>query len=212
VRVYPAYGRTIAALCARGVKPAAIGVLLSDYWNYYQAVPRVCIRADEWAPRRWEFGFLRNQHAVVIFGDGASNQQFAELLVEIMAAGPRLIWACMAGGAWLLKDSDADPLQVHSYAIESLRGPPTSIVDGALVRNWTNDGWTGPTHHSALPARNVYAAAQHRAAQESLRVMERVQAKGGDLIKWDTEERAQLAFVERMFSDPYAMPDDAAAA
>lgn len=212
MRAYPAYGRTIAALAARGVKPAAVGVLLSDYWNYFQAAPRCCIRADEWATGRWEFGFLRNQHVVAIFGDGASNQQFAELLVEIMAAGPRLIWACAAGGEWLFKGNEADPLQVHSYAVESLRGPPSSWRDGKLIRNWENDGWTGPTFHSALGARSAYMAGQQRAVQHDLRVMERIVGKGGDLVKWHDEQGAQLAFVEKMFADPYALPEDAVAA
>ncbi len=201
MRTYPAYGRTIAALCARGVKPAAIGVLLSDRWGYFQNVPRVCIRPDEWKRAHWEFGFLRNMHVVAIFGDGVERVQFAELLVELMAAGPRLIWACMAGGEWFLK-GDVDPAQVQSYAIESLRGP---------VLDWQTDGWTGPTYRDSLPARAAYQAGQRRAIELDMRIMQRIQDKGGDLVKWDMEERAQLAFVETMFGDPYAVPDDVAA-
>lgn len=212
MRAYPAYGVTIAKLLARGLKPAAIGVLLSDRWSYFQTVPRVCIRADEWARGRWEFGFLRNEHAVAILGDGAENVQFAELLVDLMAAGPRLIWACMAGGEWLIKGDDADPVQVQSYAIESLRGPPSSWVDDRLVNNWEGDGWKGPTFRDSLQARHAYQAAQLRAGEIDLRVMARIQARGEDLIKWDTEQRERLAFVEKLFADPYALPDDAVAA
>lgn len=208
MRVYPAYARTIAKYIARGVRPAAVGVLLSSRWNYFETAPRVCIKPDEWKPGRWEFDYLRNMHAVAIFGDGTESYQFAQLLVELMAAGPKLLWACMAGGEWCFKDDDF--MTPHSYAVESLRGRIPGEWNGQRVQV-LDPAWKGPTFQGALPARAAYAAARERASRAELKVFERLQEAGGDLVKWHTEQQAQLAFVERLFSDPYAVPVDAAA-
>jgi hypothetical protein len=88
MREYPAYGRTIASHIVRGQKPLALAVLLSARWDYFDHVPKVCLKPDEWRLGRYEFGFVRALHAVAVFGDEATEAQAAELLVELMRVGP----------------------------------------------------------------------------------------------------------------------------
>jgi hypothetical protein len=101
IRNYPAYGRTIAAHLARGLKPICIGVLLSSRWGYFNHVPKVCIKPDEWAFGRLEFGFLHGMHVVAVPGDDCEPRQLAELILDLMRAGPRLLWAYNADGSKL---------------------------------------------------------------------------------------------------------------
>lgn len=107
MRAYPAYGSAFARQIARGNHPLAIGVLFSDYWRDFRDVPRVCIKPGEWALGRWEFGFMRGQHVVAIFGTGAGARAFNELVCELMLAAPRLVWIANEGGGFAEKTGDS---------------------------------------------------------------------------------------------------------
>jgi hypothetical protein len=93
IREYPAYGRTIAQQLVRGLRPICIGVLLSTRWRYFDHTPKVCIKPEDWANGKYEFGFLRGRHVVAIWGDDCTDRQFGELLLELMRAGPSDLWA-----------------------------------------------------------------------------------------------------------------------
>lgn len=104
MRVYPAYGREIGRLAARGIRPVAVGVLMSSRWWYMEHVARVCLKPDEWALRRWEFGYLHRQHVVAVQGDDCDPRVLGELLIDLMWAGPRQLWVCDLAGEWLVRD------------------------------------------------------------------------------------------------------------
>lgn len=203
MRAYPAYGRKIAALAARGVRPAAIGVLLSSRWWYFEHVARCCIRPDEYEPGRWEFSFLHDQHAVAIWGDDCEPWQFAWLLVELMAAGPRRIWALNAGGAWIAKtDEQCSGGTLQQYAAGDIRGD---------VKTWAGQPWRGPKFNDITPARRQYEAAWDRADERDARILERVLSKQGDVVALVKERDALKAYVEQLFSNPFPVQDERAA-
>ncbi len=194
IREYPAYGRTIAAHVARGVKPLCVGVLLSSGWRYFDHAPKVCIRPDEWAPGKFEFGFLRELHVVVVPGDEATELMLAELLVDVMRVGPRLVWAFNVDGSKLADDNDdiahwARELAVRSGALDRL--PPTVIAAaGERLR-----------------------AAQAREAKRWLVENERIKARGIEaLTAWMLAEYTAKDRVRALFSSPWRAPSEARAA
>lgn len=189
MKVYPPYGRSIAALIARGVKPACVGVLLSERWPYYQNVARVCIKPDEWAPGRWEFGFLRNMHVVAILGEEAEGWQFGGLLVDLMRASPALLWICDITGRWIYKDDDWGT--VHEYATHTL-------ADGKHAT------WQGPKYHETHGAKESYRQGVQRAIALEVAVMKRAEEKVGDAVQAYSDIRARKTYVERLFAEPYA--------
>lgn len=178
MRVYPAYARTIARHLVRGQRPAGIGVMLSSRWWYFDQVPKICMSPDEWALGRFEFGYLKNEHAVAVWGDGAEPAQFGELLIELMLAGPRLLWACDVDGKWLYRESAPDALV--DYADAQLTG--------------------GRLHGLALRARDAYEDAQLRELGLLSREAERAAQLGRQQVSF-AHQRAQAQFmVEQFFS------------
>lgn len=203
MRIFPAYARAFSRLIQRGLRPSAIGVLLSSRWWYYQNAPRICIRPDEWMHGRFEFGYLRNQHVVAIWGDEATREQFAWLLIELMRAQPRLLWIASIWDRWIYKEDYA--ATVHDYATLDIREREEDA-------GGTFKPWKGPSHNETMDARRAYESAQRRAQLEEQKVMQRLTESGGDLVKWYDEQQAQLAAAERAFSEPNAIPEDAVAA
>jgi len=197
MRVFPPYGRTIARMLARGQKPAAIGVLLAKRWDCFEHAARVCIKPDDWAVGRWEFGFLRNQHVVAIYGDDVEPAQFGWLLIELMRAGPRLLWMCDQGGRWIYKGDFPD--SVHGYAVLDIRerNPDSSYVP-----------WSGPSRNETLDARTAYEAAQRRAALIEAALPD----TDGAAVRRYLYQSSVQEYVERLFSSPYAVPDESIAA
>lgn len=199
MRTFPPYARTIARYAARGVRPVAVGVMLSERWFYFENVARVCIKPADWKPGRWEFDYLRNQHVVAIWGDGAETWQVGELLVELMAVGPRLLWLCDTAGRWIYKGDE--PSVLYEYATHTIRGEVPYAQ------------WPGPRMADHRPALEAYRAGQRRAIDEEGRISGRAAERSGDegLVKVYNAMQAELARVERLFSDPLAEPDERAA-
>lgn len=194
IREFPAYGRTIASHIVRGQRPIVVAVLLSTYWHYFNHVPKVCIKPDEWALRRYEFGFLRGLHVVVVPGDGATELQFAELLIDLMRAGPSLLWAFDVEGRSLY-DGDfasdvggwATELVVRAGAIERL---PREVIKAA---------------------EHIMAQAQARAAEMWHREWSRAEATGGveasvrfALREYELKDRVRALFAPPGDSDARA--------
>ena len=177
MRVYPAYARTIARHLVRGHRPAGIGVLFSTRWWYFDNLAKACIAPEDWAFGRFEFGYLKNEHVVAVWGDGAEPTQFGELLIELMLAGPRLLWACDTE-KWLYRESAPDALV--DYADAQLTG--------------------GKLHGLALRARDAYEDAQLR----ELGLLSRETARAARLQRSDVSFVRQRAdaqrMVERLFS------------
>lgn len=189
MRVYPAYGRTIARHLVRGNHPAGIGVLLSSRWWYYEQAPKVCISPDEWALGRFEFGYLKNEHVVAVWGDEVESMQFGELLIELMLAGPRLIWVCGCDGKLVLKDSTPESLLLYA---------DTDLTKGR--------------HHAvALHARDVYDDAQLRELGLVSREAERAAQLGRNGVPFLRQRREAQAMVERIFSGNSDSVDERAA-
>ena len=185
MRAYPAYGRTIAAHIVRGLKPVCIGVMLSDgYWDRYNHVAKVCIRADEWALDRWEFGYLHGLHVTAIYGQCAA-QQFGELLVERMRARPARIWAYDLEGKLLTPgDPDEQSLGIWVHELKAMR-----VSDARLKL-----------------ARAAYGASREAADarffDEALKIAER--SGGGDAVARHVARRDEtLERVRKLFSAPY---------
>jgi hypothetical protein len=166
MRVYPAYGRTITRHLVRGLKPVAIGVLFSTRWDYFDHAPKVCIRPDEWRANRFEFGFLRGQHVVVVPGDEALERDLAQLVVELMMVGPRLLWLFNADGS---KIYDGDSMRTR------WRFTCASSPRAASRRCWT----LPRSNASALPS-SVMAAAQARGSELWHREYQRIVEKRGE--------------------------------
>lgn len=189
MRTYPPYARTIAKHLVRGNHPAAIGVLLGARWWFFDRAAKVCLRPDEWALKRWEFGYLKGQHVVAVWGEEVEPVQFGELLIELMLAGPRLLWAVSVDGTWIYKDS-------FTYTL-------VDYADRELTK--------GAHHAEALRAGECYAAAQMREMEltglEAERAAQRGRAEVGFLRqRLEAERMAQL-----LFSDPMATEDERAA-
>lgn len=123
---YPVYGRTIAAHIARGEKPIAVGVLLSArWWSSFDHVARVCINPDDWAPRSFEFGYLQGMHVVAVAGD-CEEQQFGELVLDLMCASPALLWAFDVTGRELSADKVPDPTALAQWAAKMAGDSPAT--------------------------------------------------------------------------------------
>lgn len=195
MRAYPAYGRTIASHVVRGAKPIAIGVLLSARWDYFDHVPKVCIKPDEWRLGRFELGFLRNLHVVVVPGDQASEIQLAELLIDLMRVGPRLLWAFNADGSKIYDGTEAHDLAFYARELAAKHGALDRLL--ALIR----------------PAELVMVAAQVRAGQQWHREYERLVAKRSteQVSKWMLSEYETQDRVRELFSSPWPATSDAAA-
>lgn len=192
MRVYPAYGRTIAAHVVRGLKPVCVGVLLSDgFWHHFNHAPKVCIKAAEWELGRWEFGFLRGLHVVAIWGD-CTEKQFGELLVELMRIGPaRLSAYDLTGKALTSEQADEDAIAywVHHLGAFRLFDPPLRDARKAC-------------RLSILDA-NI------REYEEVLKIAER---SGGDAaIRWRAQQDENRERVRRMFSAPFQEASEPAA-
>lgn len=187
MRTYPAYARTISRLLVRGKHPACIAVLLSARWWHFDRAVKVCIRPEEWEFGRWEFGYLKGEHVVAVFGDEAELVQFGELLLELMLAGPREIWACNADGSWIYRDSLADTLAAYA------------------------DECTGRKRSElAKLARERYEAAQARENDLILREAERATQLGRPQVSFVQQRKAALQIATALFSDPHATVNAAA--
>ncbi len=188
MKVYPAFARTIARHLVRSLHPAGIAVLLSARWWYFDRAAKVCIKPDEWAPGRWEFGYLKNQHVVAVQGDEATPQAFGELLIELMLAGPRLIWACTVDGTWLYKETD--PGGLAGYADDLTKRAQHGLV---------------------LRARDAYEDAQLRELGLVTREAQRAQDLGRPSVPFLLQRQQALEIVSLLFTDPYAPVDERAA-
>lgn len=189
MRTYPAYARTIAKHLVRGNHPVAIGVLLSSHWWYCESAAKVCIRPDEWELGRWEFGYLKNEHAVAVWGEEVEPHQFGELLIELMLAGPRLIWACGCDGAWVYKKSWPDGLLLYA---------DTDLTKGR--------------HHAlALRARDAYDDAQLRELGLVQREAERAAELKRASVPFIHQRQASLEIATALFSGRPVTVDERAA-
>jgi hypothetical protein len=197
MREYPAYGRTIASHIVRGQKPLAVAVLLSKYWNYFDHVPKVCIKPDEWSLGRYEFGFLHGIHAVVVPGDEATSLQLAELVVDIMRVGPTLVWAYEVDGR-ALYDGDA-PDDVAHWAMKMV-----SEAGASEKLPWS----------SVRVATRVMEAAQARSAALWQREYERVVQRGDPdaTTRFMLREFEMKDQVRKLFAPTQPVPIDARAA
>lgn len=188
IREYPAYGRTVAAHLARGVKPICVGVLLSTAWWYFDQAPKVCIRPDEWRRGRYEFGFLRGMHVVAVAGLDCTEGMLAELLMDLMKAGPRLLWVWSPDGSKMY--DEGDPAQLAHWVFQLSKG----AID----------------YQAARSVSRFMSDAQAQATDRWLIEYERIKQRSEDdaglfaLREYETLDR-----VRALFSSPW--PSDAAA-
>lgn len=185
MREYPAYGRTIAAHLARGEKPLAVGVVLSNrWWSLLDHVPKVCIRTDDWEPGRYEFGYLHDMHVVAYFGD-CEEQQFGELLIEIMLVAPSLLWAFEISGAPLSADVPGSELTMAEWA--------GSLTKRAYHRD-----------PQLKTARSRYAQGLQNAARRELEEFERIRGRSGDeaAVRWHAARMGWADLVRKRFGAP----------
>lgn len=147
------------------------------------------MKPEEWEFGRWEFGYLKGEHVVAVWGDDCSPAQFGELLIELMLAGPRLVWACTAGGEWLYAES----------------------FPGGLVDYADRDLTKGTHHATALRAGECYEAAQFRELDHLGREAQRAQELGRPGVAFAARRSRELEMVRLLFSDPYATVDERAA-
>lgn len=196
MREYPAYARAIASLMMRGLKPMAVAVMLSDrFWNYYNHVPKVCIRSEEWEIGRWEFGYLRGRHVVALFGD-CTERQFGELLIEIQRIGPSNIWAYdLPGNKLFGEDGDSNGL---AFWVWELLGRKIPFKDPLIT-----------------VARERYQAAVMRAAQDELDTFELLQKRSGleAAVMWHAENFGRAPDrVRKLFAAPFQESGESVAA
>jgi hypothetical protein len=188
VRVYPAYGRDIGRLAARGIRPVAVGVLMSSRWWYMEHVARVCLKPDEWALRRWEFGYLHRQHVVAVQGDDCDARVLGELLVDLMWAGPRELWVCDLTGAWIIKGL-------------------TPFLLGKQVEEWV-DRKLGVYVQEAVAR---FAQAQSAEAALERNEIARALELGRDSLPTVRQRQRAVEMVEQLFAGTVAEPDARAA-
>jgi hypothetical protein len=191
MREYPAYGRTIAAHIVRGMKPICVGVLLSSTWWYFDQAPKVCIRPDEWRRGRYEFGFLRGMHVVAVSGLDCTATMLGEMLLELMMAGPSLLWIWNADGSKIYDEEWADSL---AHYVHQLTGGRVS-------------------YQVAKHAAGVMAAAQADASRRWTAEYERIMARSAEdaLRFYDRSEQAK-GRVRELFASPERETSDAPAA
>ncbi len=195
MREYPAYGRTIAAHIVRGQKPICVAVLLSSRWRYFDHVPKLCIKPEDWETGRYEFGYLNGLHVVVVPGDECEELQLAELLVDVMCAGPRELWAWNTDGSKIYDDDWA-----HGIAdwVREIRM--------RAKMNW-RDGW---------PEVQRAEAAMSRAQLKDIDLFQiegnRIQEKSGldAFVRWSSwREFGVKDRVRELFANPWQAPVDA---
>lgn len=193
MRDYPAYGRTIATHIVRGQKPICVAVMLSNgWWHHFNHAPKVCIKADEWALGRWEFGYLRGLHVVAIYGDCAA-QQFGELLVDLMSAGPSRIWAYDLHGTSL---TPGDPF----------------LIDQQALGVWVHEmGAMRVSDPRLRKAREIFRLSKSAAEIEVYDTVGKIAQRGGDHLRWHAEQGAILDRVRRMFAAPFQEASERAA-
>jgi hypothetical protein len=198
MREYPAYGRTIASHVVRGQKPVAIAVLLSARWDYFNHVAKVCIKPEEWGLGRYEFGFLRGLHVVAVPGDDYAPRQLAELLIDLMRAGPSLLWGYDTEGKKIYDGDDAH--EVARWARELAGGAGVLGDEISLTAIRT--------------AELVMASAQRRAAELWRREFDRVEHRGDveASVRWQLREYEMKDRVRALFASPWQAPADARAA
>jgi hypothetical protein len=194
LREYPAYARTIAAHIVRGQKPVCVGVLLSSRWRYFDHVAKVCIKPDEWGRGRYEFGYLRGIHAVAAPGDDCAPAQLGELLLDLMAAGPRYLWVF---------DPDGKKVYDGDFASD--------------LSDWVFDLVGGKSKMRYAAVRAVVGqmtAAQARAAQAELRELEALTRRGGPeaAVAHYQREEALKQRVRELFASPFQDIGEPAAA
>ena len=185
MRIYPAYAQTLARHLMRGNRPACIGVLLSSRWAYFDRAPRICVKPDEWALGRFEFGYLRNEHAVAIWGDETTEPQFGELLIDLMAAGPRLVWAVACTGEWIYKDSFDVGLARYAEELAGRRHAQTIQL-----------------------ALHAYGAGQARDLEAVVAAAEKATEHGRTRVAWLDQRNAGLQMAELLFANPHAEIDE----
>lgn len=135
VKVLPAYARQIRLQLIRGNHPAAIGVLFSSRWWHFDHVPKICLRPDEWALGRFEFGYLKGEHVVAIWGEEIEEIQFGELLIELMLAGPRRLWICGLDGRWIQRATIAFEVRLYADQLTGYkRRDLTERAEAAMMR------------------------------------------------------------------------------
>lgn len=184
MREYPAYGRTIAAHLARGEKPLAIGVVLSNrWWHLLNHIPKVCIRSDDWEPLRYELGYLQGMHVVAFRGD-CEERHFGELLLELMVARPRMLWAYDMTGQAL---SDDDPPYVQGMATWACHMAGRKVQDPLFKL-----------------ARDSYDEGARQAVQREFDEYERIRARSGDeaAVRWSAERMGWPDLVRQRFAAP----------
>jgi hypothetical protein len=196
MRVYPAYGRTIASHVVRGTKPMAIGVLLSARWDYFNHVPKVCIKPDEWRVGRFELGFLHAMHVVVVPGDEATDLGLAQLLVEIMRVGPRLLWVFNADGTKLVDGDSAHDVAIYARELAARAGALDKLTPDTI-----------------RVAELVMVAAQARAGDLWHRTYQRLTEKRTpeEVARWMLTEYEIKDRVRELFSSPWKATSEAAA-
>lgn len=196
MRNYPAYGRPLASHVMRGMRPRTVLVLLSARWDYYDHQVKVCVKPDEWKLGRFEFAYLRGLHVVAVQGEEASYLQLAELLVDLMRAGPRLLWVWSATGEKIYDGDDAH--EVALYARQC------AAEDKALDRL---------TPAAIRGAELVMVAAQTRARELWHREYQRVLEKRGDeaAVQWMLGEFQVKDRVRELLASPWKAEDAAAA-
>lgn len=198
MREYPAYARTIAAHIVRGQKPICVAVLLSSRWGYFDHVPKICLKPDEWAVGRFEFGYLHGMHAVVVPGDDCPDTMLAELLVETMAAGPNELWAYDTNGKKLY--DERFPSDISDW-VRDIR------VRAGM--DW-REGWP-----SVQAAERRMVAAQQRSLRQWEIEQARIREKSGleAWVKWTSwNEFGVKDRIRALFTDPWQAPGDARAA
>jgi hypothetical protein len=197
MREYPAYGRTIASHIVRGVKPMAIAVLLSERWDYFNHLPKVCIKPEDWSIARYEFGFLRGLHVVLIAGDGVGSRELGELVIVLMRVGPRRLWVWNADGEKAVDDDSAHAAAL--FARERL-GAAGALTDQRIAE--------------IRAAELVMVAAQTRAGELWHREYQRLTEKrpAEEVARWMLAEYERLDRVRELLSSPWRKSIDVAAA
>lgn len=198
MREYPPYGRTIAAHVVRGQKPICVAVMLSSRWGYFNHVPKICIKPDEWTAGRYEFRYLAGMHVVAVPGDDCTELMLAELLVELMAAAPGELWAYGVDGQKLYDLHFPSDISAWVRDIRLRAG-----------LNW-RDGWA-----TVQSAEKRMAAAQKRALDQWMVEQARIQERRGldEWIRWaNWQEFGVKDRVRELFADPWQAPGETRAA
>lgn len=166
---YPVYGRTIATHIVRGEKPMAVGVLLSArWWSSFDHVARVCIKPEDWAPGRYEFGYLQGLHVVAVAGD-CDEKPFGELVLDLMLARPSLLWAFDITGRELVGESAPDPRGLAQWAAEMAGLTPAVALRDPRVRLAEAFYWDGIVKAGAREVEEMNKIEQRKDLEAAVR-------------------------------------------